>query len=136
MIVKPRKVPLKIEILEALLRRLPFNHPKIPTIQTALTNRKAGYKGELESDYHLSLLPEKDYFILHDIRLPHNDTFFQIDSLIICPGFILILDVKNFYGTIHLHPKSDQMVREYEGKEQGFSNPLVQAKRHLYLFHN
>lgn len=78
MIIKERKVPLSIQTREALLRRLPPNHPKRPEIKEDLKIAQAGYNGELNLDYHLAFLPEKDYRIFHDLRLFHQSLFSSI----------------------------------------------------------
>lgn len=59
MIIKPREVPLLIHQLQALLRRTPPNHQKIPLIKENLAKRMAGFYGKSAMDYPLSFLPEK-----------------------------------------------------------------------------
>lgn len=49
MIVKERKIPLSILKLQALLRRLPSPHPKVPVIMKELNKKEAGYRGECAS---------------------------------------------------------------------------------------
>jgi hypothetical protein len=56
LIVKPRTIPLRIKICEAILRRLPNNHPKQDFIKEDLAKRRAGYYGEQALDYHLEFL--------------------------------------------------------------------------------
>ncbi|MFE8701377.1 hypothetical protein ACFYKX_12300 [Cytobacillus sp. FJAT-54145] len=67
MIVKERKVPIKVEVNKALLRRLASTHPKRKKIETDLGKNLAGYNGEQSLDYHLSFLPNDEFFILHDL---------------------------------------------------------------------
>ncbi|MCM3736117.1 NERD domain-containing protein [Bacillus cytotoxicus] len=69
MIVKERKIPIYLQQLKALCRRVPADHPKRNAISETLAKHKAGYKGEQAIDYPLSFLPDKEYSILHDIRL-------------------------------------------------------------------
>lgn len=64
MILKKRIIPVKILIYDAVVRRLPFNHPRKKDFQTKLMKLKAGYKGEVDLDYYLAQLPEKDYILL------------------------------------------------------------------------
>lgn len=82
MILKERKIPLLIRKLEALLRRLPPHHPKIPLIQEELNKRIAGNKGEASLDFPLDFLDSQEFLIFHDIRLPDEHRFFQLDTLI------------------------------------------------------
>ncbi|WP_166672524.1 MULTISPECIES: nuclease-related domain-containing protein [Cytobacillus] len=49
-------------------------------------------------DYLLKDLPE--FIILKDIRLSNgNSDFYQIDVLLLCSNFLLILEIKNISGT-------------------------------------
>ncbi|MGD6894708.1 nuclease-related domain-containing protein [Bacillus infantis] len=128
MIAKKRVVPLKIRQLEALLRRLPPNHPKIPLIEQDLIKRRAGYRGEKNVDYHLSFLPD-EYLIFHGLRLVHQHPF-QIDTLILAPSFITAAEIKNISGTLFFEKHSQQVIRQSSKGEDGFSNPLLQVQRH------
>jgi len=129
MIVKPRNKPIYIKKLEALLRRLPQDHPKREFISNNLTKRVTGYKGEKELDYPLSFLSDEEYMIFHDLRLYDGSHYFQIDSLIVSQHFILILEVKNIQGTLRFDPDFNQLIRIYDGKEEAFSDPLLQVER-------
>ncbi|MFD2625054.1 nuclease-related domain-containing protein [Salibacterium salarium] len=53
-----------------MLRRTSPTHPERPKIQEQLAMSYAGYRGEESMNYHLSFLPDDDYYILHDLRLP------------------------------------------------------------------
>ncbi|WP_054636847.1 nuclease-related domain-containing protein [Thalassobacillus sp. C254] len=129
MIVKPRLIPRYLQQLEALLRRLPENHPKREAISEDLAKRRAGYQGEKNIDYPLSFLPEKEYHIFHDLRLFDGSHHFQIDTLIVSPRFILILEVKNITGTLFFDSAFNQLIRTRDGKEEAFPDPLIQVER-------
>ncbi|MBM7692819.1 ribosomal protein L37AE/L43A [Peribacillus deserti] len=129
MITKQRQVPLMIRKLEALLRRLPSNHPKRPDIRSDLAKWTAGYKGEQAVDYYLDHLPEEKYLILHDLRLPFGKYFFQIDTLLLSPKFILILEIKNIAGTLYFEKSTNQLIRSINQNEEGFRDPITQARR-------
>ncbi|MEH7235839.1 nuclease-related domain-containing protein [Bacillus sp. JJ1562] len=130
MIRKARTIPIEILILVALIRRLKPDHPKIQQLQVELAKRKKGYRGELSINYYLELIDTPEFLILHDIRLPDGKSFFQIDTLIITPHFILILEVKNMAGTLYFEDESNQMIRTLNNEEEGMPNPILQAKRH------
>lgn len=130
MIRKKRTIPLEILFLEALLRRLLPNHPKIPLIQAELAKRKKGYRGELSLNYYLDLFDTPEYLILHDIRLPDGKSFFQIDTLLITLHFFLILEIKNIAGTLYFEDESNQMIRTINNEAEGMANPILQARRH------
>ncbi|WP_436372190.1 NERD domain-containing protein [Cytobacillus sp. BC1816] len=80
-------------------------------------------------DFPLDFLDSKEYFILHDLRLPDNDRFFQIDTLILTKKFALILEVKNITGILHFDTVYNQLIRIKNGKEQVFPCPLIQVNR-------
>ena len=129
MILKERTVPLIIKKLEALLRRLPAEHAQRARIEEDLSKYKAGYQGEKSLDYHLSFF-QKQIIILHDIRLSDDEKhFFQIDTMIISPKFIIILEVKNIIGTLYFDQNFNQLIRIIDGKEESFSNPIIQVER-------
>ncbi|TWI59801.1 nuclease-related domain-containing protein [Halalkalibacter nanhaiisediminis] len=129
MIVKPRKKPLHLQKLQALLRRTPPKHLKYPLIKEQLAKSIAGYKGEQSMDYPLSFLAEKQYFIFHDLRLQLNQHYFQIDTLILSPFFFLILEIKNISGTIFFDQQFHQLIRTHNGYEESFPDPLLQIQR-------
>lgn len=134
MILKPRTIPLSVQKYEALERRIPVNHPKFPLIQENLRKSLAGYKGECALDYPLSFLPEKKYTILHDVRLAIDHHFFQIDTIILSERFILLLEVKNFAGTIYFDSLFNQLIQTTDETERAYADPLIQIQRHERLF--
>lgn len=129
MIVKPRKIPDIVLEIDAILNRLAFFHPKRPWLEEDRKSYLTGYRGELQVDYHLELIDNDNMLIFADLRLIHQNQAFQMDTLIICPYFILIIESKNIAGTLTFEKDSTQMIRELDGKKQGFKNPLVQVAR-------
>ncbi|WP_221566910.1 nuclease-related domain-containing protein [Alkalihalobacillus sp. TS-13] len=141
MIMKERTEPVKIPKLEAQLRRLPYLHPQYPLIEKELAMCKAGYRGEQALDYYLEYLPEKNYYIFHDLRLFDIHHYFQIDTLIVTPYFMLIVEVKNIAGKLRFD-EINQMVRSKDGMEEGLPDPFLQLQwlsrklAHLLQIHN
>ncbi|RBP05515.1 nuclease-related domain-containing protein [Rossellomorea aquimaris] len=129
MIEKERIIPRIILILQALFRRLPPNHPKLLMISEELGKRMAGFKGEKALDYSLSFLDPKEYYILHDLRIPFKNSFFQIDTLIITTKFILNIEVKYLAGTAYFDPIFNQLIQTKEGIESALPDPTIQIKR-------
>lgn len=121
-------MPLNLLKLEALLRRIPSNHPKRRDIEEELAKSKAGFKGERSLQFFLDYLSE--YYIFHNLRLYDGVHYFQIDFLLISPKFILILEVKNIKGTLFFDATYNQLIRTYQGIEEGFQDPILQAKSH------
>jgi Nuclease-related domain len=130
LIVKELSKPSRILKLEALLRRIPVDHTKYTEMKEDLRKRLAGYNGERALSYYLDFLPDKDYFIFHDLRLPNGPYHFQIDYLVLSRRLAFILECKNFYGTLLLEDSFNQLIRTANDKEEGFQNPLSQAKWH------
>ena len=136
MIAKERAIPLMILILEALLRRLPFNHPKKQQINDELSGRRAGYAGELSMDYYYRSLSEKKFYILHDINLPDGDYNCQIDTLILAQEFALVIEVKHMAGKLVFDTENEQFIQHIDGKEKGYNYPIAQAERHKHYIDN
>ena len=55
MILKPRKKPLPLQKLEAVIPRLEPNHRKLPNMKEDLAIRMKGYIGEKKVDYTLKI---------------------------------------------------------------------------------
>jgi hypothetical protein len=130
---KDRVKPVKIDQIEALLRELDDNHPKVPLIEQDLRKRKAGFNGEKAVDYQLSFLTDKKYMIFNDLKLPLTPHHFQIDSLLFTPYYTLILEIKNISGTLTIDSEFYQLTKEYNGVVTGFSDPITQARRQKLL---
>jgi hypothetical protein len=136
-IIKERKYPISIQKLEAILIRSPKKasfSAKRSLIEEELHKQKAGFYGEKSIDYYLRFLPDKKYFILHDLRLANKFGFFQIDTLILSERFFVILEIKNIKGTIYFDENFNQLIRSVDGKEEGFSDPIQQIKRQQLEF--
>jgi hypothetical protein len=127
LIKKMHVPPIKILKLYALLRRILPNHPLKQDIEAELRKLEAGYKGEISLDYHLSFLPDKEYLILHNLRLSYKTFFFQIDTLVLHTNFILILEVKNIAGEIYIDTEFNQMIRTKNNTSDIFPDPILQA---------
>lgn len=133
MIVKRRKVPLRLKINDAVLRRLPETHPKrVDVIQDSL-RFGAGHKGEVTLDYYTSLLHEDAFHIFQGLRLKTGETHFQMDSLLLSPSFAIIIESKNMAGTLTFNSLFNQMDRSLNDKTDTFDDPLLQAKKHRIL---
>lgn len=134
MILKKRGEPLKLFALESLHRRLPPRHHMKEKVFSELRKEKTGLKGEKEVDFALRFLNQRHYFILHNIRLKDEFGAFQLDTLILSNRFLLILEVKNWYGTV-IFGENGQVTRVGDdGVEEGFSNPVAQAQLQQHRF--
>ncbi|MGE6375487.1 nuclease-related domain-containing protein [Peribacillus muralis] len=130
MIIKDCKIPLKIDMLESLVRRLSPGHVRHPSINEDIKKIRAGYKGEYRVFHLLKALPQKDYLLFHDIRLCGSPFSFQMDILIPTPFFLLIVEVKNMAGEILFDNTFNQLIRiNPDGKTEAFDDPILQVSR-------
>ncbi|PLR91916.1 nuclease-related domain-containing protein [Bacillus sp. T33-2] len=129
MIVKNRTIPLRIQVLETLMRRLPANHPKRPQIQNELGSRRKGFKGEESLDFYLKKLPIKNFLIFHDLRMSNGQDYFQIDTLLVCSHVAMIIESKNYSGTLLFDKDFGQVIRTSNEKDKGYPDPLAQVQR-------
>ncbi|MGN7310640.1 nuclease-related domain-containing protein [Alkalicoccobacillus gibsonii] len=128
-LIKERSIPIKLKQLRAIHARLAPTHTNYKTIYHELTKRELGLQGERTLDYHLQFLND-DFILIHDLRMNGiNQTFFQIDTLILCPQFISIIEVKNIAGSIHFEQTSGQMIRKLHDRMESLPNPLTQIHR-------
>jgi len=126
--LKPRPIPLNVLFPHALIPRLRSDHPKIPQLEREIRSYLSGYRGEKATEFHLTFLDDKKHLLFGGLRLPHEQHYFQIDTLILTRKYILILETKNMGGELDFSP--DQFSQtSYYGKK-GYKNPLVQVNRH------
>jgi hypothetical protein len=92
-------------------------------------NLKKGYEGEVKFDQQTECLSEERY-IINDLLLEVNNSYFQIDTLIISQGIIHLLDSKYYQGDCYL--EDDNLYSVTTGRE--YKNPVVQLKRCSTLF--
>lgn len=127
MYLKKIKIPYHVQQYEAFSRRLA---PAVlrADAQSRLKRGMAGYRGEQSLDYPLSYLPNEEFFIIHNLRLFDGAHYFQIDFLILCPRFILILEVKNIAGKLTFDTELSQLIRELDQTTDVFDDPISQAE--------
>ncbi len=128
MIEKNRDFPREITVLKTILRRFTLNPQLQSELESKLSRKLAGYKGEKELDYHLSQFDHTEFYILHDLRIPHNNTHFQIDSLLISNTFILVIDSKNYAGILDFYPEFNYLLQTLNGIEKVYPDPILQTR--------
>lgn len=131
LIVKELQVPIKVRALKALLRRIPASHPKRVLIEEELAIATAGYKGEQSMRYYIEHINEKYHHYYFNIRLPtvHNNTYFQIDLLLITPSYIASFESKNMQGTLTFDFQARQLIQKTQDEEIGYNDPIQQIAR-------
>ncbi|MEH7545154.1 nuclease-related domain-containing protein [Neobacillus vireti] len=130
MAIKELTLPQRLILTEILKKHLNRSHPKYPILEKDLAKRWAGYWGEHALANYVKELPQEKYLILHDLQLKLNDTYFQIDTLLISQTHILIIEAKNIIGTLYFDHVFNQLIRTNpEGPEESFEDPQIQCRR-------
>ncbi|WP_158591783.1 nuclease-related domain-containing protein [Oceanobacillus halophilus] len=122
-----RVKPYQLLAHEALLRNLKQKYRQNDTILGNYKKFLAGYKGEINVDYKLSLYPHQDHIIIKDLRLKNFSKNFQIDTLLLTKYFLLIIETKNIKGELRYDSKQHQFIQIYNGVEKAYQDPILQA---------
>ncbi|WP_458026122.1 nuclease-related domain-containing protein [Pseudalkalibacillus sp. Hm43] len=95
---------------------------------------KSGEWGERSLDYYLSFLNESSYLIFDGTRLSGGRYYFQMDTLLVHPSFIIIFEVKNLAGTLIFDTDHNQLIQQIEDKEVIYKDPIQQVEhQHFQL---
>lgn len=115
--------------IQSIIRRLAENELVKHDVVTDYNNRLTGYLGE-ESvmNFHLEPILELNFQIYHDLRFFHRQFYFQIDILILCAYFALVLEVKNWARDWHFDKVLHQTMTDNNGKMERTKNPIFQAR--------
>lgn len=126
-----RKKSKKYLFYEALERRLPSNHYYLDAIQQNLRKERGGYAGELRVDRELQETKYyEEYKVLRNLYVGSNQSYCQIDTLVIHHHFILIIEVKNIPGLLTYDEVTHQLTRQRDsGPVEGMGDPKSQIKR-------
>ena len=138
MIYKRRTMPHELKALISLDKRLPNTHEKKHAVQKNLFNCQADYNGKLEFDEQINeFQPSYPHAILHDLNLQQDGLFFRIDSLLITPSLITVIEVKNFKDKTVIKANPTQFIRVFQnGDRKALSNPYIEVERKIQLLHN
>lgn len=121
---------------EALLRTLKPHYKFNQVIYSDYQKYKAGYLGESSVDYKLSLFQKECFFHYPDLRLNNHQNNFQIDSLIITPKLIFLIEAKNLKGTLEYSGKYKQIVQTTESGQTSYRDPILQVKTQAQQLRN
>jgi hypothetical protein len=127
MIILERKEPIIVTKIEALRNRISINHPKLEIMNRDYVNFKSGYQGERKLDYFFSLMDQEKYDFYHGLRLSANGkSFFQIDTLIISPSLIPVVEIKNYSSNTTV--SYDKKTNQFSKNGAIITNPISQVK--------
>lgn len=127
-----RLMPTNIDALTRLKKRLLENHPKYLEVCSDLYNFKAGHAGEERVDEVLRRIPfPSPYAILPNIRLQdENIISTQVDILVMTTQYVMVLEIKNWTGTLNFKDSPSQVIQETSTITRSFDCPCVQAVSH------
>lgn len=128
--MKKHDKELEVLELEILYKRL-LNESQKEKVLQKLKIKKAEVWGEREIEFPLQFLDQEKYLIMHNLRIPDDYGFFQIDTLLLTRSYLLILEVKNWQGKV-IFSENGQVTRILEEQETGFQNPISQVKMQKY----
>ncbi|MEK5187163.1 MULTISPECIES: NERD domain-containing protein [Solibacillus] len=127
-----------IQLIEQLHKEIEnSDEQKRKKIRKQIKLLELGLKGENSVLFELqnSFLP---IHILHDFRIEHNGLSCQIDFVVLTRKFILLIEVKNYYGHILVNEKDEFIRQVFHGKklalQEGFYSPLRQVERQSQIF--
>lgn len=125
MLLKKRSEPAELVLLRYLDTRMQLNRQE----KFNLSNLEKGFAGEVKFDLMAENINEERYF-LNDLLLEYNNSYFQIDTLIISQGLIHLLDIKNNEGDCYI--EEEKLYNVTTGRE--YKNPITQLDRSENLF--
>jgi len=127
-------MPSKLRLLEVVLRRLAESDIDYPKYQEMFFKIRKGYIGETRSDREWKeiSIPVEHYLFFNYETVNKFGNSNQIDTLLICRNFILILEVKNITGRIDFDEVNRQFINsKSDDKVEVYSNPEDQVERHI-----
>ncbi|TFB22947.1 NERD domain-containing protein [Filobacillus milosensis] len=136
MIAKDHDLPVKLWRLEALSRRCIETHSSLSDIEEKLRVVSIGDRGERSMDYYVNLVDDETLQCFYDLRLPWRSYYFQMDTVLLRPQFILIVEVKNISGDLYFNKDTKQMIRVLKDVSESFPNPLLQVSHHKFQLEN
>jgi len=126
------------EDLNTLENLLNHPHAKIETkklIDREIKNIKSGIKGEEEAAYEMGVRfkDNRNWFVIHDLRIEVDGLIAQIDHLIIHRFMeIYVCESKRFIEGIAINEQME-FSAFYGGKPYGIPSPIEQNKKHVAI---
>ncbi|WPK10997.1 nuclease-related domain-containing protein [Lysinibacillus louembei] len=122
---------MKLQQLEAIMRRLHELHPDYLHLKEQLAMMNAGIAGENEVQFYLRELAMPHRIIRNFSFLNAQQQRHEIDFIIIFPSLIVCFEVKNMTGTLQFDMETSQLLCMRAGVTERFPNPIEQLNRHL-----
>ena len=132
MLVVKRKLPSKILVIEALLRRGILDAEQRKLLDELRWRAERGFEGEQRVDTFLvDLQLSEPHLMLQGFESVNQHGFtHQMDTIIVTGRFILLLEVKNISGIITYDMKTNQLIRTWNNERLALTDPFAQLDRH------
>lgn len=122
----------QLQLYDVLLRRAICSPQQLASLQSTYHALLAGHTGEKRVLFELKELTFPHSVIHNFISFNQVRQKVQIDIVLICQHFVLVLEVKNITGRIDFDDKRRQFIRTRpDGQQESFMNPVDQVKRHV-----
>jgi len=125
MLLKARTEPMELIALRHLNRRMELSSEN----KFQLWTMEKGFTGEMIFDRMTENLAEERY-IIDDLLLQVNNSYFQLDKVIIAQDGVYLIDVKYHEGDYYLD--GDKLYSVRTNRE--YKNPVIQLTRSETLF--
>lgn len=132
MLCLPRGKSNKLEVCEAVLRRGVLTVEEEARVREQMWRVERGLDGEQRADeFWKELTISGEYMLFHNFETAGRGTYtHQIDTLFVCPRFVLVLELKHIAGELTYDAARHQLVRTYNGEVKGLGDPFNQVSRH------
>lgn len=125
MLLKARTEPMELIALRHLNKRMELSSQD----KFQLWTMEKGFTGEVLFDRMTENLAEERY-IIDDLLLKVNNSYFQLDKVIIAQDAVYLIDIKYHEGDYYL--EEDKLYSVQKGRE--YKNPVIQLTRSETLF--
>ncbi|WP_341302558.1 nuclease-related domain-containing protein [Lysinibacillus sp. FSL H8-0500] len=100
-------------MVEEMIRRLPSSHHEYRNYDEHLRRIQAGFAGEqcVDAEWLEIELPSPHYFLHNFQTINRFGSTHQMDTIFLCPHFVLILEIKNITGILSYHAAFSQFSR-------------------------
>ncbi|WP_054754864.1 NERD domain-containing protein [Piscibacillus salipiscarius] len=132
MYANDQPTPIKLFKQLATRRNLIPNHQIQTHLDEDIAKSSSGYYGELSIDFHLKYILEK-IPKLSNLRMKSEFIHFEIDTLLFCVKFLLLLQVKNLAGEVTIDHRTGIMNQKVRNDEVGYQDPILQVEKHARL---
>lgn len=128
----PRKKSYRAAVCKATLRRGILNKEEEALVREQLWRFERGDDGEERADsFWAELVIPGDYMLFHNFETVGKGEFtHQMDTVFVCPRFVLVLELKHIAGEMIYDAKRHQLIRTYQGQVHSLGDPFSQVSRH------